>query len=98
MTRDRPAFARWSAPTDVFPVRHVGGDELEIHGQCTVLRTGQPVSLADLAVDGPGSGHTVSKPSRTIEQVHRLAIRRPIVAVEKAWAKHCPKPKDWVER
>ena len=79
-------------------VRHVGGDELEVLGQCTVLRTGQPVSLSDLAVDGPGSGHSVSKPSRTIEQVHRLTIRRPIVADEKAWKKHCPKPKDWVER
>jgi hypothetical protein len=77
-------------------LRRVSGDEWEVlPGARTILRTGVPRPLDSLASDGPKKDHSLSDPSKGIEEIHRLTIRRSMPADLKAWAKHCPTPKGW---
>jgi hypothetical protein len=81
-------------------LRRVAGDEMELHGAVTVARSGsyRLDGLTTLASDGPGRGYNVTEPSKAVEEIHRLLVRRSLVANEKAWAKHCPKPDGWDEK
>ncbi len=83
-------------------VRRVGGDEFEmLPGHITVWRESGAYNqngLDVLAAKGPVSGYKVSEPAETPEQLHRLLVRRPKPANEKAWAKILPKPKGWQEQ
>lgn len=79
-------------------LKRTSGDEFELHGAVMVWRTGQwaPGGLDDLAADGPDSkryGH--SKPAKMPEELHRLTLRRSKPANPEAWAKICPRPKNW---
>lgn len=80
-------------------MRRVAGDEWELlPGARTVWRqSGQrnPIGLDVLASSGPGRDYAMSEPTAGSEHIHRLIIRRARPADEKAWAKHCPMPKDW---
>jgi len=81
-------------------VRRVGGDEYEmLPGHVTVLRTGNrdPNGLDRLAAEGPGKNYQCSEPSKGTELLHRLLVRRPKPANEKAWEKILPRPKGWQE-
>jgi hypothetical protein len=80
-------------------VRRVVGDELELHNACTVARTGnyRMDGLQKLASDGPKKAYDVTEPSKAVEEIHRLVVRRVLIASESAWAEKCPKPKGWVD-
>ncbi len=75
--------------------RRVAGDEWELRGAVTITRTGPPVSLDEMASGGLPKQHVATKPSAAPELLHRLTVRRVLVANVEAWAKHCPKPKGW---
>lgn len=89
------------AVTMVGWMRQVSGDEFEmLPGNVTVWRkTGEfdPNGLDTLAANGPGKDYSTSEPSKTVEQLHRLLVRRPKPCDEKAWAKVLPKPKGWAD-
>ena len=71
----------------------VEGDEWELLGATTVVRTGNPVELATLAEKGPGKGHRCGEPGKVAELLHRFSPRRVLVADEAAWARYVgPKP------
>ena len=77
-------------------MRRVGGDEWELlPGAVSIGRTSGQRTIDQVAIDGPGKDHQLWPPSKGVEEIHRLVIRRSMPADEKAWAKHCPKPKDW---
>ncbi len=77
-------------------LRRVGGDEWELLGGRTIVRTESPRvgGLEILASSGP-KGYKLGEASKTVEHIHRLIIRRSIVADPKVWNKDCPQPKDW---
>lgn len=81
-------------------LRRESGDEFTLHGAVTVARTGgyRMDGLQRLATEGPKKGYDVTEPAKAVEEVHRLLIRRSLVADEKAWAKACPRPDGWLER
>lgn len=88
----------WRGTTFVGWVKRVAGDEyVLLPGHCWVHRTSGSRELSDLAADGPKSDHRVHEPARTEEEFNRFAVKRCKVADEKAWAKWCPRPKDWNE-
>lgn len=77
-------------------LRRVSGDEwVLLAGAISLGRTSGERTVDELASDGPGKDHKLWPPSKGAEEIHRLVIRRSLVADEKAWAKHCPRPKDW---
>jgi hypothetical protein len=81
-------------------VERVLGDEFLLHNAVTVARTGgyRLDGLQKLASDGPGKrGYDVTEPAKQPEELHRLLVRRSLIADEKAWEKHCPKP-DWWDK
>ena len=84
----------WSV-TRVGWARRAAGDEWELHGAVTVTRAGSPVSLDVMAATGLPSAHAATPPARTPELLHRLTVRRVLVADEEAWLKHCPRPAEW---
>ncbi|MBK7865192.1 MAG: hypothetical protein IPJ65_42665 [Archangiaceae bacterium] len=71
-----------------------------MHGAVTVARTGgyRMDGLQRLATEGPKKGYDVTEPAKAVEEVHRLLIRRSLVADEKAWRRACPRPDGWLER
>jgi hypothetical protein len=81
-------------------LRRVSGDEFELLGGRTIARTSGQYSLqgvSKLAAEGMKQGYEITEADELPEEIHRLVIRRALVASEKAWAKHCPKPKGWRE-
>lgn len=83
------------ALTQIGWLRRVDGDEFELVGARVLRRVGDRVPLATLAAKGPGKTIHVEEAAQTPEELHRLTIRRCIPADVEAWAKHCPKPKNW---
>jgi hypothetical protein len=83
------------ALTQIGWLRRVDGDEYELVGARSLRRIGEQVPLATLAAKGPGKTIQVQPASEQPEELHRLTIRRCIPANEAAWAKECPRPKDW---
>jgi hypothetical protein len=76
-------------------LRRVAGDEYEmLPGHVSVVRTSGRRILDELAIDGPKDDHRCT-PCRGVEEVHRLIVRRPKPADEKAWAAYVKKPEDW---
>lgn len=79
-------------------LRRVNGDEWELLGGRTIYRVN---GIADvgameiLAEKGLGENHKLSEVTSTIEEIHRLIIRRSRIANEIAWAKDCPRPDGW---
>ncbi len=82
-------------------LRRVGGDEYEmLPGHVTVWRESgsfQMNGLDTLAAEGLVKGYKASEPAKTVEQIHRLLVRRPKPCTEKSWSTVCPRPKDWQE-
>jgi hypothetical protein len=87
-------YAGW-AVTRVGWLRRVSGDEWELIGARTIVRTGTPRALDSLASHGPMTDHTLSDSSLAPEEIHRLVIRRSLSADVEAWAEYCPCPSDW---
>lgn len=76
------------AVTIVGRLRRVAGDEYVIEpGARTVVRTSGARTLAELAADGPGRDHRLLPPTKVEEEIHRLTVRRALVASEEAWGK-----------
>ena len=85
-------------PTKICWVVRKNGDEWEmLPGARLVSRTAGDRVLEQLAADGPMNDHKVWPPAKLGEPLHRLVPWRTLYADEKAWAEHCPKPKDWKE-
>jgi hypothetical protein len=80
-------------------LRRIGGDEYElVPGHITVWRKSGSFDfngLDTLAAEGLGKDYSASEPSKGIEQIHRLLVRRPKPCVEASWKKQVPKPKGW---
>ena len=89
---------RYWAVTRIGWARRVEGDEWELLGARTIVRTGQAEPLDKLASRGIGTTHRLNDASEAPELFHRLLVRRCLVANEKAWAKNCPRPADWGTR
>ncbi|MDX2015576.1 MAG: hypothetical protein SFW67_35615 [Myxococcaceae bacterium] len=79
---------RYWAVTRVGWAVRVEGDEWELRGAATVVRTGNQRTLDDLAANGPEGNHTCSPPSVLPELLHRFSPLRVLVASEKAWARY----------
>jgi len=75
-------------------LRRVEGDEYEVLGGRVIRRFGQSQALSSLAQKGPAKDTELLAASPT-ETVHRLLIGRCIPCEPSAWAKECPKPKEW---
>ena len=80
----------------------VSGDEYKLApGARIVLRKSGVAwswnGVHEMAEQGPGERYGLSDEFKAPEELHRLLIRRSVPCNEKAWAKHCPRPKDWVE-
>ena len=75
----------------------MNGDEYDLIDARVMKRTGAPRidGLQIAAEKGPGENYSLGAPGKTGEEPHRLLLLRAIRCNEKAWAKHCPKPKDW---
>jgi hypothetical protein len=86
----------WSV-TRVGWAKRVSGDEWELQGAVTVVRTGSPLTLDMLASKGPDQNHRTTEPAASPELLHRLTVRRVFVANIEAWKKVCPRPKGWTE-
>ena len=80
--------------TKVGWLKRIAGDEYELIGACTVVRTSGTRHLDELASDGPKKDHRVFKPSKAPEDIHRLSILRCLQADSESWPE-CPRPKDW---
>ena len=80
--------------TKVGWLKRIAGDEYELIGACTVMRTSGTRHLDELASDGPKDDHRVFKPSNAAEDIHRLSILRCIQADPESWPT-CPQPKNW---
>jgi len=89
-------YAGW-AVTRVGWLRRISGDEWEMIGARTIIRTGSPRPLDSLAADGPRKDHRLTDPAVAPEEIHRLVIRRSLPASVEAWAKHCPRPQNWID-
>ena len=79
-------------------LKRIAGDEYQLLGGRTIWRkigNYNAGGLTNLANDGLGREYDISAADKFGEDVHRLLIRRSLPANEKAWAEHCPKPKDW---
>jgi hypothetical protein len=78
-------------------LKRIVGDEFEIHNACTVARTGnyRMDGLQKLASEGPKKGYDVTEPAKLPEEIHRLLVRRALPASVEAWAKACPRPKNF---
>jgi hypothetical protein len=87
-------YGGW-AVTRVGWMRRVNGDEWEMIGARTIVRTGSPRTLDSLAAKGPANDHRLSDASEMPEEIHRLLIRRSLPASEKTWIAHCPRPPGW---
>ena len=79
---------RYWGVTRVGWAKRVEGDEWELLGATTVVRTGNPRSLDSLASEGPKKDHRCEPPAIAPELLHRFSPRRVLVANEKAWAKY----------
>ena len=81
---------RYWAVTKIGYIRCVGGDEYEILPGASVLRCkGKKRGLESLAADGPGVDYELLyKPSKTVEEINRLLVRRCLVADEMAWQEY----------
>lgn len=88
------AYYGW-AVTRVGWLRRVSGDEWELLGARTIIRTGSPRPLGNLASHGPMKDHRLTDADEGAEDVNRILIRRSFAANEQAWLKHCPKPAGW---
>jgi hypothetical protein len=87
------------AVTRIGWLRRKHGDEYElVPGSRAVWRTNGSRLLEHIAADGPGTDHDMAEPSKVPWPVHRLLVAVPLPANEKAWGKHCPRPKDWIDR
>jgi hypothetical protein len=94
-------ITNWRALTFVGWLKRRYGDEYDlIDARIITRKSGEPADwngVADLAENGPGKKYLLAPIMKEPEELHRLSnIRRSKPADEKAWAKHCPKPKDWV--
>jgi hypothetical protein len=88
----------YGGPTRIAWVRRVAGDEYEIvAGSCLVTRDSGKRLLEHIAADGPGDDHTVWPPAKLEAETNRFEVLQCFVASEKAWEKHCPRPKDWAK-
>lgn len=79
-------------------VRGHGDEWRMLPGHRAVFRTGA-VNLNGfdkICANGP-QGYRLSDPAELRENLHRLLVMRAKPANEKAWAKECPRPKDWKE-
>ena len=85
---------RYWAVTKIGYIRCVGGDEYEILPGASVLRCkGKKRGLESLAADGPGVDYELLyKPSKTVEEINRLLVRRCLVADEMAWQEYIKAP------
>lgn len=81
-------------------LKRVSGDEYELHNAVTVARTGnyRLDGLHRLATEGPKKGYHVTEPTKAVEEIHRLLLRRCLLANEKAWAEKCPRPAGWEDQ
>lgn len=83
-------------------MRRISGDEWELMPGARVIwrKSGDfnHGGLDNLAANGLGKDYDASEPAKGAEHINRLLIRRARPADEKAWVKHCPKPKGWVDR
>jgi hypothetical protein len=86
---------RYWGVTRVGWARRIEGDEWELHGATTVVRTGAPVQLDVLAARGP-DGHRCSPVAEVPELLHRFSPRRVLVANVEAWAKHVGPRPEWM--
>lgn len=91
----------YRALTMVGWLRRKHGDEYELVPGARIIT--RQSGAADwngfdtLAADGPGSKYKLHPAMKQPEPLHRLIVKRCKPADEKAWAKHCPRPKDWSE-
>lgn len=80
--------------------RHVADDVYELVGARVMVRAGSWQlpgygDLATAAAEGPSTKWNLLSASQEPEEVLQERIVRPIRCDERAWAQHCPKPKDW---
>lgn len=93
----------WRAITFVGWLRRVSGDEYELMPGARIVtrKSGKSADwngVDDLAANGPGAKYQLAPAMQAPEELHRLGnIRRSKPANEGAWAKHCPRPKNWVD-
>jgi hypothetical protein len=85
------------AVTRIGWLRRVSGDEWELIGASTIVRTGSPRSLDSLAAHGPKDDRRLTASAEAPEEIHRLVIRRSLPADVKAWAADCPRPDGWID-
>lgn len=73
-------------------------DEYECLNQVAPRRNGDyTTALTDAALKGPPKNWNILDPFPTPCPTLRIHIFHPLPCDEKAWSKHCPKPKDWEE-
>jgi len=85
------------AVTRIGWLRRVSGDEWELTGARTIVRTGSSRTLDSLAAHGPKGDHRLTASAEGPEEIHRLVIRRSLPADVKAWAPYCPRPDGWTD-
>ena len=91
-----PGYWSGRSATFVCWLKRIAGDEwVMLPGYRAVYRVGSTRGLSWLAANGIKDDYKLKEESEVAEPVHRLVIRRCVNADVKAWAKDCPKPKDW---
>jgi hypothetical protein len=91
-----PGMYSW-AVTRVGWLRRVIGDEWELIGARSIIRTGAARTLDSLAAHGPKDDHRLTPTSEAPEEINRLLIRRSLRADVKVWAQDCPRPSGWID-
>jgi hypothetical protein len=81
------------AVTFVGWLRRIAGDEYILFpGARIVWIKGEARGLAHLAANGPGRDYGLLDPTDATEEIHRLLVRRSVLANEQVWKRLCPKP------
>ena len=91
-----PGMYSW-AVTRVGWLRRDIGDEWELIGARSIIRTGAARTLDSLAAHGPKADHKLTPTSEATEEINRLLIRRSLRADVKVWAQYCPRPSGWID-
>lgn len=86
------------AITKIAYVRRVSGDEYEILPGARIIAkiSGSGRRLEGLAARGPMKDYKLYDPSETIEEIHRLTVRRCLIADETVWSTHIDRPPGFV--
>ena len=90
----------YRAITMVGWLRRDNGDEYLLHNARIITRKSGAASwngVAEMAEAGPEERYRLAPIMKEPEELHRLLIKRSHPCDVKAWAKQCPRPKDWKE-